>query len=230
MPAQSASPESFPSSRYVGILLAGGEGARFRASAGDDQADKLLTPLPDGRPVALAAAAALREVAGRVLVVLRPGRPALREVLARVPGCELIETTDAARGMGASLAAAARHLLAWHANVDADADADAGRNADRNANVVHPQGVLVALGDMPWIAPRTLRAVCAAGLMHPVVAPVCDGQRGHPVAFAWDLLPQLARLNGDTGARELLRRHGVHLLPCDDPGVLRDVDTVADLG
>jgi len=214
MSLNSVSPSSSSAPGYVGILLAGGEGTRFRASAGDEHADKLLASLPDGRPVVLAAATALREVAAHVLIVLRPGRPALREALVKLPGCELIETMDAARGMGASLAAAARHLLARHGDDSA----------------VPPHGVLVALGDMPWIAPDTLRAVCAAGLAHPVVAPAYEGRRGHPVAFAWHLLPELARLDGDTGARDLLQRHGVHMLPCDDAGVLRDVDTVADLG
>lgn len=246
MSLNSAFPRSYSASGYVGILLAGGEGARFRASAGDEQADKLLASLPDGRQVVVAAAAALREVAERVLIVLRPSRPALREALLKVPGCELIETMDAARGMGASLAAAARHLLARPVDDSGnrrgagsgDGNGDGASNGhgasncdgDGNGNGTRPHGVLVALGDMPWITPETLRAVCAAGLTHPIVAPMCEGQRGHPVAFAWDLLPELARLDGDTGARDLLRRHGVHMLPCDDAGVLRDVDTVADLG
>jgi molybdenum cofactor cytidylyltransferase len=42
-------------------------------------------------------------------------------------------------------------------------------------------------------------------------------------------LPELATLDGDEGARGLLRRHGAHEVVCDDPGVLRDVDTVDDL-
>ncbi|MFC4274502.1 nucleotidyltransferase family protein [Achromobacter aloeverae] len=203
-----------PVPRYAAILLAAGQGTRFRASAGDDGVDKLLAPLPDGHPVVLAAATALCAVAAPVVAVLRPGRPALRDALAQAPACELIETPDAARGMGASLAAAARYLQARYAR-------DAG---------AAPHGVLVALGDMPWIAPRTLEAVCAAGVMHPIVAPACAGRRGHPVAFAWNLLAELAALDGDTGARALLLRHGVHELPCQDAGVVRDIDTVADLG
>ncbi|ALM83412.1 NTP transferase domain-containing protein [Bordetella sp. N] len=233
---------------YVGILLAGGAGARYRASAGDDGADKLLALLPDGRPIVVAAAMALREVATRVLVVLRPGRSALRDALARVPGCELIESVEAERGMGASLAAAARHLCAQ----DAPGDGAGGVSARgmgtvsaggvvavpahgvvavsaRGVAAVPARGVLVALGDMPWVTPATLQAICQAGAGHPIVAPEYDGRRGHPVAFAWDLLPELARLDGDTGARVLLQRHGVHLLPCHDAGVLRDVDTIADL-
>ncbi|OWT76862.1 MULTISPECIES: NTP transferase domain-containing protein [unclassified Achromobacter] len=237
MSLNSVSPSSSSGPVYVGILLAGGAGTRFRASAGDEHADKLLAPLPDGQPVVLAAATALREVAAHVLIVLRPSRPALREALVQLPGCELIEPMDAARGMGASLAAAARHLLARHGDGAAPShealavgNAAPPHTALADGSAVPPHGVLVALGDMPWIAPDTLRAVCAAGLAHPIVAPACEGRRGHPVAFAWHLLPELARLDGDTGARDLVQRHGVHMLPCDDAGVLRDVDTVADLG
>ncbi len=199
---------------YVGILLAAGEGARFRASAGDAGADKLLSTLPDGRPVVLAAAQALGAVASRLLVVSRPGRDALREALSHLPACEVIEAPEARRGMGASIAAAARHLL--HA-------------PDMRTGAAAPHGVLVALGDMPWIARATLRALCAEGARHAIVAPSCEGRHGHPVVFAWRLLAELAELDGDTGARMLLQRHGVHMLPCDDAGVLRDVDVVTDL-
>ena len=41
--------------------------------------------------------------------------------------------------------------------------------------------------------------------------------------------PELARLAGDAGARDLLGLHGVRLLPVDDPGVLADVDLPDDL-
>jgi molybdenum cofactor cytidylyltransferase len=124
----------------------------------------------------------------------------------------VLETPDAARGMGASLAHVAREL------------AGAGAHA-----AATPGGVMVALADMPWIAPATLRALEQAAVGHRIAAPLYAGRRGHPVAFAWELLPELAMLDGDEGARGLLRRHGAHEVVCDDPGVLRDVDTVDDL-
>jgi molybdenum cofactor cytidylyltransferase len=49
------------------------------------------------------------------------------------------------------------------------------------------------------------------------------------VGFRGDLLAQLAALSGDEGARRLLKGPGLQLVPVDDPGVLRDVDTPADL-
>lgn len=96
------------------------------------------------------------------------------------------------------------------------------------------RGCLVLLADMPWLQPATLRRVAdalrtagPAGL----VAPQWQGERGHPVGFGCDWFAELRGLTGDRGARDLLRREQVRLqlLPVDDPGVVADVDTVADL-
>ncbi|OZI23777.1 hypothetical protein CAL26_10150 [Bordetella genomosp. 9] len=203
--------------RFVGILLAAGRGERFRASSGRAQAEKLLAVLPDGRPVAAAAADVLLRTVPLVLAVTRPDTPALQQVLA-ARGCLVVETADAARGMGASLAYASRALMAVIAAA-----------MHGHAEVRAPLGCLVALGDMPWVSDATVLAVQDAARGHPIAAPACEGRRGHPVAFAWTLMPELAALDGDEGARALLKRHGVHEVPCADPGVLRDVDTVSDL-
>lgn len=203
--------------RFVGILLAAGRGERFRASAGRAQADKLLAPLPDGRAVAAASADVLLRTAPLVLAVTRPDTPDLQRLLAE-RGCLVVETADAARGMGASLAHAARALMS---RVAGWANGDAPDQA--------PLGCLVALADMPWVRDATVLAVQEAARSRQIAAPVYEGRRGHPVAFAWALMPELAGLDGDEGARALLKRHGVHEVPCADPGVLRDIDTVDDL-
>lgn len=224
--------------RCLGILLAAGRGERFRASSGHGEADKLLSVLPDGRTVAQASAQALRQVFPEVVAVVRPGAPALARTL-RSAGCVVLEAADAARGMGASLACAARELMRTGGGAGAamDGHSGAGEQAD-DARVTAagtaqdapaPHGCVVALADMPWIMSDTLLALRDAALSHRIAAPVYGGRRGHPVAFAWDLLPELAALDGDEGARALLRRHGVYEMPCADPGVLRDVDTIDDL-
>ncbi|HTJ98419.1 MAG TPA: nucleotidyltransferase family protein [Bordetella sp.] len=206
---------------FVCVLLAAGRGERFRASAGREDADKLMSALPDGRAVAAASAAALLRALPAVVAVVRPGTPALHQVL-RSAGCVVLETADAARGMGASLAHAARELMRAHEDTRLSA-------GSRSADAAAPRGCLVALADMPWVTPATLLAVRDAARVHRIAAPVYGGRRGHPVAFAWDLLPELAALDGDEGARALLKRHGVYEVQCTDPGVLRDVDTVGDL-
>ena len=47
--------------------------------------------------------------------------------------------------------------------------------------------------------------------------------------FRADLLPRLALLSADEGARRLLGQPGLRLVEVEDPGVLLDIDTPADL-
>lgn len=183
----------------VGLLLAAGQGRRFGG-------DKLLHPLPDGMPIAVAAARQLREACPRGIAVLRPEQRELAGLL-QTAGLETVFCAAAVDGMGHSLAAA----------VAASMDA---------------AGWVVALADMPFVQPDTLRRVVAAisgGAA--LVAPVCAGRRGHPVGFAARWRDELLSLVGDEGARAILVAHKAELLAIetDDAGCLRDVDTRADL-
>ncbi len=121
-------------------------------------------------------------------------------------GIATLRCAEAPRGMGATLAEAVRQLPPWEA-------------------------VLVALADMPWLRADSMRAVAAAAREGGICIPSFRGHRGHPVAFGARFLPELARLDGDYGARELLARHArtVRELALDDPGILRDVDRPDDL-
>ncbi|MBC7938679.1 MAG: nucleotidyltransferase family protein [Chitinophagaceae bacterium] len=90
-------------------------------------------------------------------------------------------------------------------------------------------GWLVLPGDMPLVRPGTLLAVAKALEHHPVVYAQHRGRRGHPVGFAAELYSELVMLTGDDGARRVLLRYPAHGEEVDDPGVLLDVDTPADL-
>ena len=185
--------------RIVGILLAAGSGSRYGG-------DKLLARLPDGVPIGVRSLRNLRSVIAEVIAVTRPEDDALRTALhserAQIEICP-----RANDGMGASLAHGIR------ASQDAD-------------------GWIVALGDMPRIRTATIRAIAdaiAAGAL--IAAPTYHGTRGHPVGFSAELRAALAALSGDQGARDVLRAHAgdLTLVACDDPGVLADIDTPADL-
>lgn len=183
----------------VGILLAAGSSRRFGG-------DKLLHRLPDGRPLAVAAADSLRPACDRLLAVLRPGADRLAELLGAA-GCETLYCADADRGMGNSLAGAVR--------------------ATPNA-----AGWVVALADMPYIATASHRQVVAALRRGASIAAVeYDGRRGHPVGFASRWFAMLAVLTGDQGARAIVQANEARVTRCavDDGGVLRDVDTPGDL-
>jgi molybdenum cofactor cytidylyltransferase len=183
----------------VGILLAGGVATRFGSN-------KLLHPLPDGVPIAVASLRNLRAALPKVVAVVRPGADALAQLL-RDGGAEVTVCDRADDGMGTTLAHAVR------------AARDAG-------------GWVVALADMPFIRPDTIERVAArlaGGAL--LAAPRYAGERGHPVGFAARFGPALAALTGDAGARDLLRAESgaLELVDCEDPGVVRDVDTPADL-
>ncbi len=185
--------------RIVGLLLAAGQGRRFGA-------DKLRQPLADGTPVAVAAARALKAACPESVAVLRPEQDELAGWLA-AEGLTVIRAAAAHGGMGHSLAA----------GVAASPDAD---------------GWLVALADMPRIRVATHRSVAdAIANGAALAAPTYAGQRGHPVGFAARWRDALMALEGDEGARSIVRRNAglLHAIGTDDPGVLQDVDTPADL-
>lgn len=183
-----------------GILLCGGSATRFGS-------DKLLAPLR-GLPLVCHSARALVAGVGNALAIIPPGAAALRRALENA-GCDILETSDTRRGLGASLAAAVA--------------------ASENS-----PGWIVALGDMPFIRPETIASVCAAleaGAL--IAAPILagSGARGHPVGFAGALRTELAALDGDEGARAVIERHGEALakLEVDDRGIVADIDVPADL-
>lgn len=162
----------------------------------------------NGVPLAVLSARSLLAGTGDALAVVREGDVILARAL-REAGCEVLESHACARGMGASLAA--------------------GVMASRSAG-----GWLVALGDMPRIAPATHAAVkraLEAGALVAAATDAASGRRGHPVAFGGSLGDELARLDGDEGARALVagRREALVAVPVDDPGIFRDVDTRGDL-
>ena len=192
--------------RIVGILLAGGVGARFGGA-------KLLAPLPvashgaaAGIPIGAAACMHLMSALNDVVAVTRPRDPMLAAAL-RNTGARVVECPQARDGMGASLAC----------GVAAAPDAD---------------GWIVALADMPWIAPATIiRVVDTLTNGAEIVAPTWNGERGHPVGFAKSYGALLMALTGDEGARAVIaaRQWALQLVAVDDPGVLRDIDRPEDL-
>jgi molybdenum cofactor cytidylyltransferase len=64
----------------------------------------------------------------------------------------------------------------------------------------------------------------------PIVIPVFEGRRGHPVYFSRDIWRELMTVT-DGGARAVVRAHAaaVHEVAVEAPGVGRDIDTRADL-
>ena len=186
----------------VAILMAAGRGRRFDPQG---RHNKLLQSLPGGDMVVLASARKLLGAFARVIAVVPPFDAGVGAQLAAL-GCEVTVCPDADSGMAASLTHALRHSLP------------------------EAQAWLVALGDMPHVAPATLavlRDALAAGAG--IAAPVMDGRRGNPVGFGRIHLDALLALTGEQGARRLLQTCPVLEVEVLDRGIFLDIDTPADL-
>lgn len=94
------------------------------------------------------------------------------------------------------------------------------------------QGVLVWPVDHPFAQLTTgLAVVDAARLTNaPIVVPVHDGARGHPVWFGRETWRELMTVQRG-GARAVVHAYGdrVHEVRVTDAGIHRDIDTRADL-
>lgn len=184
----------------VGILLAAGRGRRFDPSGMEN---KLLQQCGE-LSVAEAAASPLLAMLPHVIAVVRPGATAVAAKL-RTLGCEVIVCDTADTGMAASLVHALRHAQ------------EAG-------------GWIIGLGDMPHVAPQTIQSLqYALEQGAGIAAPIYQGQRGNPVGFDRRYLPQLLALEGDQGARAILKQYPVQEVAVDDAGILQDIDTPDDL-
>ena len=117
------------------------------------------------------------------------------------------------------------HCDSWQQGLSASLKAGTG------ALPADARAVAIFLGDMPdlsgQLAGEALRAVLGGA---PGAYPVFGQAPGHPVALSRALFERVAQLEGDRGARALIKDHpGVVRLPVDDPGCIVDIDTRDDL-
>jgi molybdenum cofactor cytidylyltransferase len=101
-------------------------------------------------------------------------------------------------------------------------------------NGEHYSSVMVFLGDQPLISEETIRLVFKRGVdqygelpNQPfVIRPAFQGTPGHPVFIGNFQMIDFSRLEGDQGAKQIIRNiHHSFLLPVEDPGILIDMDT-----
>jgi molybdenum cofactor cytidylyltransferase len=189
-------------SRPVLVVLAAGSGSRFAGPT-----HKLGQRLGDASVLGHVLRNAL---ASHLPVVVVTTESLAGEALSSIAARDIVTVPDVGSagalplGMGYSIAA--------------------GVGARPNAS-----GWLILPGDMPLVRPSSLLAVAQALEQHPVAFAQHRGRRGHPVGFAAELYSELSVLAGDAGARRLVARYPSHAVELDDPGVLLDIDTEADL-
>ncbi len=169
--------------------------------------DKRSATLSDGQTLLQATTAMAQPLFHETYVVIRAddSRAALGLNAAAV-----IHAPENPIGLGTSIGAAFQHLLTQPHSAAAAA---------------------VLLGDMPWIKPDAFATLLPNATENTIVRPVYDGNAGHPVIFGRQFWPELAELQGDMGARTIIKKHhnACHLIPVADVGVLRDVDRPDDL-
>ncbi|MFZ1947734.1 MAG: nucleotidyltransferase family protein [bacterium] len=97
----------------------------------------------------------------------------------------------------------------------------------------HPEAVLIGLADKPLVRTETIDLVLgsyrAGG--RKICVPTYRGAWGHPVVLESSLEDEVMRLEGDSGARELLLAHRDEVLevPVAGDEVTFDVDTAEDV-
>lgn len=194
------------------LVLAAGGGSRLGG-------DKLLLPWR-GKAILLHMLDhifAMRHK-GPVFVVVGCGADAVRQTIVSgisSDSVQIVENTEWQDGQSTSLRLGIARIAEWN----------------RSSKL---KGVLVALGDQPLVKTETLDQLAVAYLDasgrnqgHRATAPSYHGRRGNPVILSPALFQDISELHGDVGARGILSRLGdfLLLLPVDDPGVVKDIDT-----
>jgi len=185
--------------RIAGLILAAGRSTRMGGP------NKLLEEINGKALVRHVAEHVLASPAEPVIVVTGHQKERVERALAGLP-VTFVHNPDFADGLSTS-------LKTGIAAVPADAD-----------------GAIVCLGDMPQVSAKLIDRLIAAfdperGAL--VAIPTIEGKRGNPVLWSRRFFSDLAKVEGDVGARHLIGGYAeaVTEVPLDDAGVLTDVDT-----
>ena len=93
-------------------------------------------------------------------------------------------------------------------------------------------GILIALGDQPFLKTRTINALVRVFDREEgrIIVPSFQGKTGHPVIFHKAYKKELMNLKGDVGGRSIIERHreDVRVVRVRSIGVVKDVDTWQD--
>jgi CTP:molybdopterin cytidylyltransferase MocA len=185
----------------AGVVLAAGSGSRF---GGAKQLAKL-----DSKPLLEHALRAVEAVPAieRIVVVLGARADEIRAGV-DFGGTDVVVCEDWETGQSASL----RKGIA----------AIAGQ----------AHAAVITLGDMPRVTAQVIARFADIAAEYGTLArarAVYDGRPGHPVVLGSAYFGAVADIEGDVGARDLLRRIDVFKIECAHLCSAIDVDTPADL-
>ena len=192
--------EPAPAGARVGAVLLAAGQSRRMG-----RVNKMLVEIDDEAMIVHAARALIASKADPVVVVLGHEPDRIRSMLAGM-NVSFVYNPDFTEGLSTSLRGG---LGALPPEVNA---------------------AVVALGDMPQVAPEDIDALIDA--FDPdsgatICVPTHDGKRGNPVLWARRYFAEMATISGDVGARHLIGANADQLLevPRANSGVLIDLDT-----
>lgn len=184
-----------------GVVLAAGMGTRYAAG------NKLLETI-DGEPIVRRAVQTFLDSAlDSVVVVIGHETDAIRSTLDGLD-TDVVVNTNYEAGQSTSMRQGV----------------EVARERDWDA-------VVFGLGDMPFIRSGSVDLLVRADNVtdYTILAAAYDRKRGNPTLFDAVHYDTLSQIEGDTGGRPLIiESNETALIETDDPGVVRDIDTVED--
>lgn len=184
------------------IILAAGAATRMGRT-------KQLLPYGDSTLLRNAVEQAIGAGFGLVVVVVGAHAPEVAGSIADLK-VEIVQNDAWETGMGSSLTAGLRHILAGGSN---------------------PDYVAILLADQPLVRAAHLAAMrqVAVQSQSPIVAAQYSATLGVPAFFHRALFPELEALPAAAGARHLLKPPNPNVTAFDLPEAAIDIDTPADL-
>jgi molybdenum cofactor cytidylyltransferase len=193
--------------RRIGVIVAAGRGGRM---GGKKQLTPWQSPVGDAKPLVAAAYDAISPICERIVVVVGHEAEAVAAALGERPFERALG--DADEPMFESIRVGLRAV----------------RRLDQKAYVV------LQPGDHPEVSAATLKLLKDWSLKRPVraVIPEYGGRGGHPALIPPDLVAQLAQTECPDGLGQFWLDHPelCERVSVNDAGVVRDIDTPADLG
>jgi molybdenum cofactor cytidylyltransferase len=174
---------------------------------------KLLLPFRGGPIVAGVVNALRRGGVDTIVLVMAPGDEDLR-AWSRKAGVVVVVNPDPERGMLSTIQEGIAFL---------GGTTELARRGET---------LLVSPADLPNLDGSTVATLLQRMVQSgaPLAVPVYRARRGHPLAIAAALIPEMDALDPEIGLRQLRDRHETELLEVEveDPGVVQDVDTPED--
>jgi molybdenum cofactor cytidylyltransferase len=187
--------------RIEGILLAAGESRRMGFP-------KPLLRL-NGETFLAHTASSMLQTTERLIIVLGAHRDAIGAAVPADNRIAVIENPDYALGQLSSIKAGLRAVS------------------------VHADAAIVHLVDHPTVMTESFSRLASEyeSSQKPILVARYRGRRGHPVLFDRSIFDELQQAPTDVGARAVVKANmdRVIYVDVDDPGILLDLDTPADL-